>query len=61
MNNCVACRYWEQSDLDLDDGTAICLKQTEATMDRPGRLVVLRTRGDESCELFKPLARPQRD
>lgn len=61
MNNCVACRYWESDDLDTDDGTAICLKQTEATMNAPSRLVVIRTRGDDTCEMFRQLARGQRD
>ena len=57
MSHCVGCLFW-QSDTteDNQEGRAICLKLTEATMNGGmQRLCIIRTRGDHSCEFFKPL------
>ena len=56
MSHCVECRFWEDSDLNSEDGMAICLKLTEATMEGPlKKLCIIRTTGDHGCEFFKPL------
>lgn len=60
MSHCVECRYWESSDLNQDDGMAICLKLTEATMETGRRrLCIIRTTGDHTCDLFKPMTAEQ--
>ena len=61
MSHCVECRFWESSDMDSSDGLAICLKlTTEAVLSAPNdgktrKLCIIRTRGDHTCEFFKPM------
>lgn len=57
MTFCVECRFWsEETAEDNIDGRAICLKLTEETMVGPvKRLCIIRTRGDHTCEFFKPM------
>jgi hypothetical protein len=51
---CVECRFWEEETADDNtDGLAICLKRTCATLG--SNVVVVRTRGDDSCDKFRPL------
>jgi hypothetical protein len=52
VNNCCECRYWEEADIPELDGLAICIKRSLTIADGG---VVVRTRGDDSCDKFRPL------
>jgi hypothetical protein len=51
--------------MDTSDGRSVCLKLTTesavaaADSDSPRRLRIIRTRGDQTCEFFKPMTTEQ--